>query len=64
MRVVIVEPQPLKKSLQGTGPATCSALVLTNRRLELVWECKTGLLPILQPQIRLYYLPPEIATIP
>ena len=34
------------------------------REGELVWECKAGLLPILQPQIRLYYLPPEIATIP
>jgi hypothetical protein len=26
---------------------------------ELLWECKAGLLPILQPQIRLYYLPSE-----
>jgi hypothetical protein len=30
------------------------------REGELLWECKAGLLPILQPQIRFYYLPPEI----
>ncbi len=29
------------------------------REGELLWECKAGLLPILQPQIRLYYLPSE-----
>jgi hypothetical protein len=29
------------------------------REGELLWECKAGLLPILQPHIRLYYLPPE-----
>src|SRR5262245_15542824 len=27
------------------------------REGELLWECKAGLLPILQPHIRLYYLP-------
>jgi hypothetical protein len=27
------------------------------REGQLLWECKAGLLPILQPQIRLYYLP-------
>jgi hypothetical protein len=32
------------------------------REGELLWECKAGLLPILQPQIRLYYLPSEIVT--
>ena len=30
---------------------------------ELLSECKAGLLPILQPHIRFYYLPPEIVTI-
>jgi Dolichyl-phosphate-mannose-protein mannosyltransferase len=29
------------------------------REGELLWECKAGLLPILQPHIRLYYLPSE-----
>ena len=29
---------------------------------ELLWECKAGLLPILQPEIRLYYLPPGTVT--
>jgi hypothetical protein len=27
------------------------------REGKLLWECKAGLLPYLQPQIRLYYLP-------
>jgi hypothetical protein len=29
------------------------------REGELLWERKAGLLPILQPHIRLYYLPPD-----
>ena len=32
------------------------------REGELLWECKAGLLPILQPQIRFYYLSSEIVT--